>query len=399
MDKRLCIFLLLVFICFQAFCESPVLQNYKRQFSMGDMPAKIQILEEAAFNRELGESKGLLYEFALAFALNNFEFLKDDPELTKIINISINGLQNEYNIQDINVLWELFLKYQDSNTGADLIIVMGKLGKNNKYIIDNINNFLLEQNRIFISGGSNTTRGGGVNYTIVSACITAIMELGDISSLPALFGIISAGYPEVITFEAYGAIELIPGNLMQFLLEIIENSKPSEKYIAFRIAEANQRLTPSELGQLAEIALEQCLISYSSDNDLDLLDMRYAAVVMLTKLRWTRANTLAIRNYYRVHADYQHETASKERLLEGIELLGAVGNSDAALALGLQLGLIHTRTGRTGEYDREITLAVVQALGAIGDKDAFDLLLTVSYLSYSEDIQAAAREAIDRLRW
>jgi HEAT repeat protein len=127
--------------------------------------------------------------------------------------------------------------------------------------------------------------------------------------------------------------------------------------------------------------------------------MRYAAINALTSLRWTRANSMAIMNYYRVLADYQDSIVSKARLIEAVECLGAVGNSEAALVLGLQLGLINARTARTGIFDDEITLAIVQALGRIGDNAAFDHLLFTSNLSYSEIIKSAATDAINRLKW
>jgi hypothetical protein len=108
---------------------------------------------------------------------------------------------------------------------------------------------------------------------------------------------------------------------------------------------------------------------------------------------------LAIRHYYRVQAEYLRGIAPKYRLIEAITCLGAVGNSDAALALGLQLGLINARTVNTGVFDADITLAIVQALGHIGYNAAFDYLLHASNLSYGENITSAAREAIDRLKW
>jgi hypothetical protein len=98
-------------------------------------------------------------------------------------------------------------------------------------------------------------------------------------------------------------------------------------------------------------------------------------------------------------ADFQENISHKSRLIEAIAFLGAVGNSEAALALGLQLGLINDRKEKTGFFDAGITLAIVQALGLIGDKAAFNHLLHASKLSYNENITLAAREAIDRLKW
>jgi hypothetical protein len=297
---------------------------------------------------------------------------------------------NEGSNSGADALWELFLANPNSDSAADILIALGSLGRGNRYIINNLNNLLIANSMSF-------RYGSAVDYNIVSACITAIMELGDSSSYSALFAIICSGFPEVITFEAYGALLVIPGNLHQFLLGVIENNPPDEKFAAFRAVIDSENLSVSERGHLAELALEKGL-SASEDN-ADLSAMRYAAVSILTSLRWTRANALVIRHYYRVQADFLQNIAPKDRLIEAIACLGAVGNSDAALVLCLQLGLINARTDRTGVFDSDITLAIVRALGLIGDNAAFDHLLFASNLPYGDTIVAAAREAIDQLRW
>ena len=291
---------------------------------------------------------------------------------------------------DIDDLWKLFVEYPDSEERADMLINIGKLGKGNQNIIDNVNNYLTGMNYFFSSGMN-------VDYIMVSACIAAIMELGDSSSYPVLFAVLCAGYPEVIVSEAYGALDLIDGNLMQFLSDIIEKNPANEKFAAFKAGINSQRLSASERGQIAERALELSFVS--GEENADLTAMRYAAINALASLRWTRANAMAIMHYYRVLADYQENAVSKDRLIEAIACLGAVGNSEAALVLGLQLGLINARTARTGIFDDEITLALVQALGLIGDNAAFDHLLFTSNLSYSENIKSAAANAINRLKW
>jgi len=305
-----------------------------------------------------------------------------DPQQDEKIDIS--------NINDAASLWRLFLDNPDSKTGSDILIKLGFVGKGNKMIIDNINNYLMGKNLLFRSGEN-------IDYTIISVCISALMELGDNSSYPALFSVLYAGYPEVIVNEAQGALELISGNLQQFLVNIITHNPPEEKFAAFTMGMNSDRLTVPQRGQLAELALEQGLSA--TDDNIDLTAMRYSSILLLTRLRWTRANALAIRHYYRVQSDYLLNPAQKERFIEAITCLGAVGNSDAALVLGLQLGLINARTESTGTYDSEITMAIVQALGRIGYNAAFDNLLNVSNLSYPEEIQAAAREAVARLKW
>ena len=44
-------------------------------------------------------------------------------------------------------------------------------------------------------------------------------------------------------------------------------------------------------------------------------------------------------------------------------------------------------------------LALIQALGDLGDKTAFDYLLYVGYLEYPESVKKASRDALARLQW
>jgi len=384
---------LLVFISSRVFCDPASLQSYKQSFSRADLSLKSIILEDAARDKNLSKEIASLYEYALQFALDNSELLKFDPDMINMTAVAASGLRNTGHSASLDSLWKLFLQYPASTIGAEILVTIGNLGKGNKDVVNSINNYLAEQNALYRSGGS-------VNYEMISACIAALLELGDSSSYSPLFAVLCAGYPEIIAFEAYGAMELIPGNFKQFLFDAILKNPPEEKFAAFKAGINSERLSVSERGQLAELALEQALVSFNGvDDNADLSAMRYSAVLSLIQLRWTRANALAIRHYYRVQTDFQHYAVTKQRFIEAITLLGAVGNSDAALVLILQLGLINARTESIGSYDAEITQAIVKALGQIGDKAAFDQLLYVRTLMYPDSIHAAAKEAIDRLKW
>jgi len=402
MSKRI-FFIIFALLSSRAFCDVSVLHSYMQNFSTSDLITKTEILRSVKNDRMMNEHIGIFYEYALSYVLDNYAQIGESVYVNNIINISLDGLVTsgrreslepqpnpEGEGSPLDVMWRLFSIYPDSKTRAELLIAMGILGKGNRTITRNINNYLMEKTQTFRSGSS-------VDYSIISACITAIMELNDSSSYPVLFACICAGYPEVIYSEAYGAFELIHGSQFQFLSGVIENRPPIEKFAAFRTGINSTSLALSERGQLAELALVMSI--EENGENIDMTEMRYAAVAVLTSYRWTRANASAIRHYYRVQTDYQNDAAFKERFIEAIAFLGAVGNSQAALILCLQLGLINARMESSSLFDAEITMAIVQALGLIGDNAAFDHLLTVKNLSYPENIKAAAQEAIERLKW
>ena len=397
MSKRIIFFLLSFLLTSGLYGESPAMQAYLQRFIRADLIGKANILYEASSNRDLVSTS--LYNYALQFVIDNYAQIDELRDMNSLINVSINGLINEKNAGNIDSsqmdnildnLWVLAINYPDPAVRGEIIIDLSSLGKGKSNTTEKLNNYLSEIIKSYLAGEQ-------VDYSIVSACITAIMQLGDSSSYRVLFSVICSGFPEVIAYESYGALEMIPGNLSRFLISIIENNPTNEKYAAFRIVMNSKKLSVSEKGQLAEIALSQSLIA--GENNADLSVMRYDAVQMLTYLRWTRASALAIRHYYMAQADYNQNIIPKERFLEAIACLGAVGNSDAALWLGLQLGLINTRTETTGSFDAEITMAIVQSLGLIGDNAAFNHLSYVTNLPYTEGIIAEAKAAIARLKW
>ena len=390
MNKRISILVLFISLSPRVFCDASVLDSYIKRFTAADPVAQMEILSSARDDTTMNERMGQLYEYAMLFVLDNYAQMDELEQVNSIINTSLSGLIRTGRKESLDILWDLFLEYPDDQAAADIIIAVGILGKGDKTVTENINNYLMEINSAFRSGES-------VNYLKLSACIAAIMELGDASSYTALFGSISAGYPEVIFSEAYGALELIHGNLYHFFTGVIEDNPAEEKYAAFRAAVNSESFSLAERGRLAELALQQALSA--DDDNADMIAMRYAAVLALTNLRWTRASDSAIAHYYRAQEEFQNDAAAKERFIEAIACLGAVGNSDAALILGLQLGLINARVERTGSLDVEITLAIVHALGLIGDNAVFDNLLSVRNLPYPENIKAAAKEALERLKW
>ena len=49
--------------------------------------------------------------------------------------------------------------------------------------------------------------------------------------------------------------------------------------------------------------------------------------------------------------------------------------------------------------DENVVMAVITGLGALGSKEAFDNLLYVTYLPYSEKVRTTARDAMAMLQW
>jgi HEAT repeat protein len=387
--------LVLVFIALQGLsAQEPILNSYERNFIRANLSTKAGILKDAATDERAPEFIGQLYEFAMNFALANAEILREDPDMIALTGLACRGAGEAGYKNSVDTLWKVFVSFRDSFTRSDALGALAKLGKGNKEIVGHLNMYLANQNSLYRSGMR-------IDYPTVSACIAALSSLGDSASFPVLFSAMSTGYPDSISREAAGALSHLQGDYKQFLIDVIRNIPAGDKLAALNAGLNDENFGAAEKGLLAEAALEISLAPAASgaENDNTLSELRYSAIQVLSDLEWTRANPLAIKHFYRVQTDYQNGRAARERFLEAITCLGSMGSPDAAQALAIQLGFFNSQTERNGIFDEEITLAVIHALGKLGDKAAFDYLLYISYLPYPEQIQVAAREALDHLKW
>jgi hypothetical protein len=387
-------FLLLAILAQSLSAQEPILNSYERNFMRAGLSTKAGILRDAATDNRAPEFIGQLYEFALVFALQNAELLRDDSDMIAIAGLAADGAGKTGHKSSLDTLWKVFSAFRDSQTRVNVLGALAVLGKGNSQVIENLNQFLANQNSFYRSGMD-------VDYATLSACISALAGLGDNSSYPVLFSAMTVAYPDDIVQEAIKALDSIEGNYQQYLADVIRKNPPQEKLAAFRAGIQSSRFSASERGTLAETALEASidLNPGNSESDAAAASLRTESIAALRELKWTRATPLAVKYFYRIQTEYQSGIASKDRLLDAITCLGAMGSAEAAQALAFQLGFFNSQIERSGEFDEALTLGVVNSLGEIGAKVAFDYLLYVGYLAYPESIQAAAREALNQLQW
>jgi hypothetical protein len=365
------------------------------------LSTKAGILLDAATDDRASEFIGELYEYALAFSLQSAEVLRGDPDLNNLTIIAARGAGTSGHTGSIDTLWKVFVNFRDSHARIAALDALAALGKGDGQVAENLNQFLANQNSRYRSGLE-------VDIPTLSACINALGALGEESSFPVLFAVLTAGYPEPVTAQAVLAMENLPGDLSGNLTEVLRRNPPMEKLAIFRAAISSSRMSGPEKGAFAQTALEIGMEeNFSVDYQPALTTLCTLAVRALRDLKWTAADTTVLRYFYRVQGEYQENKTNRERdrLLEAITCLSAMNSSEGAQALSLELGYLNSQFERTkrdgtfGENEEALALGVIRALGEIRDKIAFDNLHYVAYLDYPESIKAAAREALNNLRW
>jgi HEAT repeat protein len=357
---------------------------------------KLELVKEAAASQ--GAAMGPLYDMALRFATDNAALLGADPQLRDLALVAAAETGAAGYAKAVDNLWALFQAYKDPAVRAAAITALGKTGSGENRVAENLGAFLASQNSLFRSGVQ-------PEYPALEACIDALGLLGDGSSFPVLFSSYVAGYAPELATKAALALGRIKGDYKGYLLQVIARNPPLEKAAAFSAGMENPAFGGDERGELAEGAMAAALAAYDEPESRSpvelqaLRELRLASARQLKALAWQRASPLAIKHFRLVQADYAKGAAAKTELLEAVACLGAMGSTEAAQALALHLQLINAQTEQGSPYDEPLLLAVISALGELGDKAAFDYLLQMGYLQYTDTVKRAARDALLKLKW
>lgn len=383
-------------VAVQAQDADSIVLAYRRNFARASLVTKLELLKEAASRTDA--EMGSLYDMALRFAVDYAALLGPDPQLKDLAILSATETGRSAYSKSVDQLWALFQAFRDPEVRSAALIALGQAGIGEPRVAENLNAFLASQNSLFRSGAQ-------PEYPALEACIAALGSLGEGSSFPVLFSAYVAGYSPALTAKAALALGSIKGDYRGYLLRVIAKNPPLEKSAAYAAGLDNPNFTDDDRGELAEGAMGAALdatakaSAYSPVEIQALRELRLNAARQLRALKWQKASPLAIAHFRLVQADYAKGAASKSDFLEAIACLGAMGSTQAAQALALYLQLINAQTEQGSPFDEDVLLASIKALGELGDKAAFDYLLQIGYLQYTEAVKRAAKEALLKLRW
>ncbi|MDR0556416.1 MAG: hypothetical protein LBG43_00890 [Treponema sp.] len=390
--KKICVFLCFSLAAGYIAAQDSILISYRRNFARASLTEKLNVLSDAATDPYASECIGQLYSFALQFSLGAAELLVDDADMIALTKAATRGAGQTGQRDSAEILLKLCSLYSDSSLRVEILNALATTAQGNERVIADLNQLLDDQNNAFLAGMD-------MDYQALQAGVAALGALGDESSYPVLFSAYSLPYPNVITETARVALGHIRGDYEAFLAGIIQDSPPHDKLKAFSLVADNAphvvQIPAASKNMLAQIALDMAL----SADDPASYALRYEAARVLTGLGWTGASEPVVRHFYQVQTDYANGTAVKGRFIEAIACLGAMRTPESAQILAIQLGLSNSQAEQTGDFDEDILLATIIALGDIGDKVAFDHLFYVDFLSYSNEVKAAAKTAMAKLKW
>ena len=97
--------------------------------------------------------------------------------------------------------------------------------------------------------------------------------------------------------------------------------------------------------------------------------------------------------------EYKQGILNDDQFSTVIEAIIIIAPLEAVNPLIDLLGEYNNDVENNRKVSANVVIAVINTLGALGDKTAFDILLSVTYLSYPEKVLSAAQTALAGLKW
>ena len=358
-------------------------QEYKKQFIKGNITDKTNAVREAS-----GKDGIWISQKAIEFVLENNEIIGTDRDMDGLAVAAVLSLPNDYiySLSDsdrelvMNEFIALFERFNRSNTVQ--IAVQSKVLS----LKDHINTApFTEVLNKFMQGSSVLSS----DSSLLKSVINSLGFIGNNISFSILYNDLndkrySAYAPEL----EQSIIKLIPISMNE-VLQIVHSKDPANLQRIFTLVKQADNLTSNNLCEIAENIL----------NESPVIELQFEALSILNSHKWTRASTSVLNFFASSQKNFQNGLLTEDQFVELINSLVNISPLDAVNPLIKYLGELNSQLEYNNSFSQNVVLAVINSLGAIGDKTAFDSLLSVTYLNYPEPVLSAARQALAGLRW
>ena len=377
MKKRISLLLISLVLLGQLFG-----QEYKKKFIKGNISDKTAAVREAS-----GQEGIWLSQKAIDFVLENNEITGTDRDMDGLAVAAVLSLPNDYvfglseteKTQILNKFIALFDNFSRSNTVQIAVqskVLSLKDNMNTDAFTEVLNKFL--QGSTVLSSDS----------SLLKSVINSLGFIGNNISFSILYNNLndkrySAYYPEIEETIK----KLIPVSMNE-VLQIVHSRDAANTQRIFNLVKQAE-ISTNNLCEIAENVL----------NDAPLISLKFDALAILNSHKWTRASNSVLAFFAAAQKDFQNELIAEDQFVGLINSLVNISPLDAVNPLIKYLGELNQQLEYNNTVAQNIVLAVINSLGAIGDKQAFDSLLSVTYLNYPEPVLSAARQALAGLRW
>lgn len=391
-----------IFLCGSVFATETISQSSATapqqyiDFVTGSVADKTKLLSNLSISDDTPELVVSIPEEALEFVQDKVPLLGTGSGMKELALAAIPVLQVASQRQGA-LLWNIFVLFDDSQIKVAVLDALSVAVSKNKRLVSPY----LEGIHTFVAESTATDSDS------LASSIAAIKLLGlmaDPNSFEILFRLMNSKVSPELDNAIESSLALVIPSAQPTLLRHISQDYYSmtEKYGLFLIVQKNDKISSLFKAELAEKALSATIIKTEDVSKMapEALSLQLAAVQQIDESDWTRAASIVAEYFVQAQQQFNLGLITREQFLGVVTCLEGLATSHSVSALVNYLGVLNTAAAqKVSSVDEEVLLAVIESLGALGDKAAFDNLLYVTYLPYPETITTAARTALAGLKW
>lgn len=375
------------------FAQAP--QQYI-DFVTGSVKDKTEILSSLVISSDTPELVASMPEEALEFIQNQVPLIGTESGMKELTLAAIPVLQVQNQRQGA-LLWNIFGLFEDSQVKVEVLEALSTTATTNKRLVspylEGVHTFVAE------SVASNTA-----DFAPTMAAVKLLGQVADQSSFEILFRLLNSTASTELNKEIELSLSaVIPSSQAILLRHISQNNySPAEKYSLFLIVQKNENISQLFKAEMAENALSNSIIKDEDVSKMspELISLQLVAIQQISNSDWTRAAAIVADYFVMAQKQFESSLITSQQFISVVRCLEHLATSHSVSALSDYLSVLNTAAAQDlASVDEEVLLAVIESLGALGDKSAFDNLLYVTYLPYSETITTAARIALAGLKW
>lgn len=386
------LFFISAFLCFSEGTE-----NQKR-FISGNLQDKTQSVRSSS-----GSEAVLLANLALGFAIENKEILGDDRELDALALSGILAIPSDFMAKASDSekkklsddFYTIYNMFSDENVKISILRRLSVFRFPDGRFPSLLNEYL------------KTAEIKKQNDSLAEEVIKALSSIGNSDSFVILYLLCDdpawADYRENIKDSVAKLME----NSIPQAISIVQSGTEKDCRQILSLALKNEKFSSKITAEIAENVLSRAIYIYenSLSKGSDLAGIQFEAFKVLVDLKWTRSSAAAMRFYRTAKKEFEEGFFPESDLVWTIENLSEVdpmGSVEAFCSYLSECNSLMERSISDPEVKKpedKVVLALISALGAIGDKNAFDTLLAVTYYSYPDNIISKARDALASLKW
>lgn len=390
MKKSILFLILSIFFVKNIFSENT--ENIKN-FVKGNLSEKTSAVK-AATKDDVEE----LSRRAIDFSIENKEILGDDRELAALAvsgilavpSDSVDAMEETEKEKVSDNLLNLYNLFNDETVKIAVLNKISKLNISTEKFKESLNSYLANCNP------------ESENKSILISSIQTIGEIGDSNSFNILLGNIQKNEWQNYQNETEKALGNLCVKAEKELIEIIGKGNVAECRKIFEFVLKNQKNNQIFCAKISESVLARTIYIYenSGSADEEIISLQIDSFCVLRDLKWTRAAATTIKFFDIAVKEFENSQMSEKyfcMVIEGIAETSPIESvSRLASYLSKQNKAMENENSKVSE---PVVLSLIKTLGAIGDKNAFDSLLAVTYYNYSDTVIAEAREALAKLKW